>query len=89
VRFNVTGPAGAPILVAMSRQAPPPSGPSLFALGFAGQTIAGVVPASRLAELPVLVPSGAAWAGKTFYFKAFVGTAAGVQASNWAKLAIP
>jgi hypothetical protein len=89
VRFNVTGPAGAPILVAMSRQPPPPSGPSFLTLGFAGQVIAGVVPASRLAELSVAIPTGAAWAGKTLWFRAFVGTAGGVQASNWAKLVIP
>lgn len=89
VRFNVTGPAGAALIVAMSPQVPPPSGPSFQSLGFAGQVIAGVIPAGRLAELPVSVPSGAAWAGKTFYFKAYVGTGGGVQATNWAKLSIP
>ncbi len=89
VRFNVTGPAGAPIRVAFSSQVPPPSGQAFVSHAWAGQAITGVVPASRLAELSVSIPTGAQWAGKTFYFRAFVGSGAGVQSSNWAKLMIP
>ncbi len=89
VRFNVTGPAGAPIQVVVGSQIPPATGPSFSSLGWNGQLITGVVPASRLAELSVPIPSGAQWSGKTFYFRAIVGSGGGAQASNWAKLVIP
>ena len=89
VRFNVSGPAGAPIQVVVTSQVPPPSGPAFVSMGWAGQVITGLVPAGRLAELSVPIPSGAQWTGKTFYFRAVVGSGAGAQNSNWAKLVIP
>ncbi|MEO6711518.1 MAG: hypothetical protein ABI054_02120, partial [Planctomycetota bacterium] len=70
-------------------QTQPANGPSAVLVGWAGQSITGTVPASRLAELSVPIPTGALWAGKTFYFSAVVGSGVGAQGSNWAKLVIP
>jgi len=88
LRCNVTGPAGAAVLVEVS-PTPPSAGPVFPRYRWAGQTIAGTIPPDRLAQLAVAIPSGASWSGRTFYFRGIVGTGHGAQHTNWASVTIP
>ena len=90
VRANLTGPPGASFALQMTLQNPlsPGNASPYIDVGLSITPIAGVIPSSQLATVPISVPSGAAWVGRTIWYHGLVSNGTTSSESNWASFTV-